>query len=70
MKRAWCGSRMGGCNPGNVRIQDGYSTNTIPCTKFDPDMSGVCRMTDASFIRSRLLQDTDNDGHERYLPKH
>jgi hypothetical protein len=25
---------------------------------------------DASFIRNGLLQDTDNDGHERYLPKH
>ncbi len=27
-------------------------TNTIPCTKFDPDMSGVCSMTGTREITS------------------
>jgi hypothetical protein len=26
--------------------------------------------SDASLIRNGCLEDTDNDGHERYLPKH
>jgi hypothetical protein len=100
MKREWCGSHVGGCNPGNRgnpcsplgrcagcvdrAPAELYQAGDFPNFRFvrlelkqKTVVDEMIRLgsageddRDASVIRNALLHDTDDDGHERYLPNH